>query len=151
MIIMIVAIVFAILAPILAQLLYFAISRKREYLADASAVRYTRYPEGLASALEKISDSSIDLKTANKVTAPMYIVNPLKPKGQKLSNLSSTHPPISERVRILRSMSGSANYIDYQNAFNKIKGSNSPIIPSSGLADQTTIGLKEAVTPVALD
>ena len=151
MIIMIVAIVFAILAPILAQLLYFAISRKREYLADASAVRYTRYPEGLASALEKISDSSIDLKTANKVTAPMYIVNPLKPKGQKLTNLSSTHPPISERVRILRSMSGGANYVDYQNAFNKIKKSNSPIIPSSGLADQTTIGLKEAaVTPVAL-
>ncbi len=102
MIIMIVAIVFAILAPILAQLLYFAISRKREYLADASAVRYTRYPEGLASALEKISDNTIELKTANKVTAPMYIVNPLKPKGQKLSDLTSTHPPISERIRILK-------------------------------------------------
>ncbi|MBK9098187.1 MAG: M48 family metallopeptidase [bacterium] len=151
MIIMIVAIVFAILAPILAQLLYFAISRKREYLADASAVRYTRYPEGLASALEKIANSTEELKTANKVTAPMYIANPLKPKGQKLSNLTSTHPPISERVRILRSMSGGANYIDYQNAFNKIKKSNLPIIPSSGLADQTTIGLKEAsITPVTL-
>lgn len=151
MIIMIIAIVFAILAPILAQLLYFAISRKREYLADASAVRYTRYPEGLASALEKIANSTEKLKTANKVTAPMYIANPLKPKGQKLSNLTSTHPPITERVRILRSMSGGANYIDYQNAFNKIKKSNSPIIPSSGLADQTTIGLKEAsITPVAL-
>ncbi|HSW55808.1 MAG TPA: M48 family metallopeptidase [Ignavibacteriaceae bacterium] len=151
MIIMIVAIVFAILAPILAQLLYFAISRKREYLADASAVRYTRYPEGLASALEKISDSSIDLKTANKVTAPMYIVNPLKPKGQKLTNLSSTHPPISERVRILRSISGGANYVDYQNAFDKVKRGKVSLIPSSGLADQTTVGLKEAaVTPVAL-
>jgi len=151
MIIMIVAIVFAILAPILAQLLYFAISRKREYLADASAVRYTRYPEGLASALEKISDSSIDLKTANKVTAPMYIVNPLKPKGQKLTNLSSTHPPISERVRILRSISGGANYIDYQNAFNKVKKGEVSLIPSSGLADQTSVGLKEAaVIPVAL-
>ncbi len=151
MIIMIVAIVFAILAPILAQLLYFAISRKREYLADASAVRYTRYPEGLASALEKIANSTEELKTANKVTAPMYIVNPLKPKGQKLTDLTSTHPPISERVRILRSMSGGANYVDYQNAFNKIKRSQSQIIPSSGLADQTTIGLKEAaVTPVAL-
>jgi len=151
MIIMIVAIVFAILAPILAQLLYFAISRKREYLADASAVRYTRYPEGLASALEKISDSSIDLKTANKVTAPMYIVNPLKPKGQKLTNLSSTHPPISERVRILRSISGGANYIDYQNAFNKVKKGEVSLIPSSGLADQTSVGLKEAeVIPFAL-
>ncbi|NWG27298.1 MAG: M48 family metallopeptidase [Ignavibacteriaceae bacterium] len=150
MIIMIVAIVFAILAPILAQLLYFAISRKREYLADASAVRYTRYPEGLASALEKIANSTEELKTANKVTAPMYIANPLKPKGQKLSDLTSTHPPISERVRILRSISGGANYVDYQNAFSKIKRSNSQIIPSSGLTDQTQIGLKEAtVTQVA--
>ena len=151
MIIMIVAIVFAILAPILAQLLYFAISRKREYLADASAVRYTRYPEGLASALEKISDSSIDLKTANKVTAPMYIVNPLKPKGQKLSDLTSTHPPISERVRILRSISRGANFVDYQNAFNKVKRTASGIIPTSGLADLTPVGLKEtAVAPAAL-
>jgi heat shock protein HtpX len=129
MIIMIVAIVFAILAPILEQLLYFAISRKREYLADASAVRYTRYPEGLASALEKISDTSIELKTANKVTAPMYIVNPLKPKGQKLSDLTSTHPSISERVRILRNISGGANYIDYQNSFNKIKRGKESLIP----------------------
>lgn len=144
LIIMIVAIVFAILAPILAQLLYFAISRKREYLADASAVRYTRYPEGLASALEKISDNSIELKTANKVTAPMYIVNPLKPKGQKLSDLTSTHPPISERIRILRSISGGANYVDYQNAFNKVKRNKSTIIPASALSDNTKVGLKEA-------
>jgi heat shock protein HtpX len=151
LIIMIVAIAFAILAPIFARLLYFAISRKREYLADASAVRFTRYPEGLASALEKISDTSIELKTANKVTAPMYIVNPLKPEGRKLSDLTSTHPPISERVRILRSISGGANYVDYQNAFNKVKGEKVSLIPSSGLADQTAIGLKEAViAPAAI-
>jgi heat shock protein HtpX len=151
MIIMIIAIVFAILAPILAQLLYFAISRKREYLADASAVRYTRYPEGLASALEKISDNSIELKTANKVTAPMYIVNPLKPNGLKLNDLTSTHPPISERVRILRSISGGANYIDYQNAFDKVKGRKVSLIPSSGLADQTKVGLNEETAfPVSL-
>jgi heat shock protein HtpX len=151
LIIMIVAIAFAILSPLLAQLLYFAISRKREYLADASAIRYTRYPEGLASALEKISDTSIDLKTANKVTAPMYIVNPLKPKGRKLSDLTSTHPPISERVRILRGISGGANFVDYQSAFNKIKRSKSPIIPASGLADKTPIGLKDIViAPAAL-
>lgn len=146
LIIMIVAIAFAILAPILAQLLYFAISRKREYLADASAVRYTRYPEGLASALEKISQNTIELKTANKVTAPMYIVNPLKPKEQKLSDLTSTHPPISERIRILRSISGGANYIDYQNAFNVVKKHKVNLIPSSGLADQTSVGLKEIVS-----
>jgi len=151
MIIMIVAIVFAILAPILAQLLYFAISRKREYLADASAVRYTRYPEGLASALEKISDNTIELKKANKVTAPMYIVNPLKPKGQKLSDLTSTHPPISERIRILRNISGGANYVDYQTAFDKVKRGKENLVPSSGLSDQTEIGLKEvAATSVPL-
>jgi len=144
-IIMVIAIVFAILAPLLAQLLYFAISRRREYLADASAVRFTRYPEGLASALEKISDNTIDLKTANKVTAPMYIVNPLKPKGQKLSDLTSTHPPISERIRILRSIAGGANYVDYQNAFDRVKRSKSRIIPVSGLADSSVIGLKAAV------
>jgi heat shock protein HtpX len=151
MIIMIVAIVFAILAPILAQLLYFAISRKREYLADASAVRYTRYPEGLALALEKISDNTIELKTANKVTAPMYIVNPLKPQGQKLSDLTSTHPPISERIRILRGISGGANYVDYETAFDKVKRGKEHLIPSSGLNDQTKIGLKDvAVTSAVL-
>jgi len=151
MIIMVVAIVFAILAPILAQLLYFAISRKREYLADASAVRYTRYPEGLASALEKISDTSIDLKSANKVTAPMYIVNPLKPKGMKLTDLTSSHPPTSERIRILRSISGGANYVNYQNAFNEVKRSKVSIIPSSGLTDNSQISLKDiAAAPIAL-
>jgi len=101
--------------------------------------------------LEKISDSTIELKTANKVTAPMYIINPLKPKGQKLSDLTSTHPPISERVRILRSISGGANYVDYQNAFDKVKRGKVSLIPSSGLADQTSIGLKETVaSPVSL-
>jgi heat shock protein HtpX len=76
----------------------------------------------------------------------MYIVNPLKPKGQKLSDLSSTHPPISERVRILRSISGGANYVDYQNAFNKVKRGTQNVIPSSGLADHTKIVLKEIGT-----
>ena len=75
-----VAIIFAILAPIMARLLYFAISRKREYLADASSARLTRYPEGLASALEKISNCTDELPSANKVTAALYIANPLKEK-----------------------------------------------------------------------
>ncbi len=142
MIIMIVAIVFAILAPILAQLLYFAISRRREYLADANGARLTRYPEGLASALEKISSTTADLKAANKVTAPMYIVNPLKKKGMKLSDLTSTHPPTSERIKILRTMAGGANFVNYQKAFNFIKGKNSPVIPKSGLSDTTPVGIR---------
>ena len=88
----------------MAYLLYFALSRRREYLADAGAARLTRYPEGLASALEKIAgDPAPQLAAANKVTAPMYIANPFKRKGhKKLSDLTSTPPPISERVRILR-------------------------------------------------
>jgi len=141
-IIMIVAIALAILGPIMAQLMYFAISRKREYLADASAVRLTRYPDGLASALEKISGTNLDLKTANKVTAPMYIINPLKKKGMQISNLSSTHPPITERINILRSMTQGVNFANYQTAFNQIKGRQSVIIPQSGLTDNAKIGLR---------
>jgi heat shock protein HtpX len=127
------AVLFAILAPILTRLLYFAISRRREYLADASAVRLTRYPEGLASALEKISSAKLDLPVVNKVTAPMYIVNPLTKKDASLSGLTSTHPPIQERIAILRGMTYRANFLDYQKAFARVKGDKSVIIPQSGL------------------
>lgn len=132
-VIIVISIAFAILAPILARLLYFAISRKREYLADASGVRLTRYPEGLASALEKISSNTVKLNSANKVTAGMYIVNPMKLKGKKLSDLTSTHPPISERVRILRKMSHGVSYVDYQDAYKSVKGMGAGIIPESQL------------------
>lgn len=142
-IIMVLAIVLAILAPIMAQLFYFAISRKREYLADASAVRLSRYPEGLASALEKISSSHADLKTANKVTAPMYIVNPLKKKGMQIANLTSTHPPVTERIKILRSMQQGANMINYQNAFSKVTGSKSYLIPKSGLSEVSPVFFRQ--------
>lgn len=143
-ILIVVAIAFAILSPIIARLLYLAISRKREYLADASAVRLTRYPEGLASALEKISSSTVNLSTANKVTAPMYIVNPLKPKKMSLSNLSSTHPPIQERVRILRGMTHGVNYSEYQKAFSGIRGSRTVIIPPSGLRESKDVPIRQA-------
>jgi heat shock protein HtpX len=142
---LVIAVVFAILAPIAAQLLYFAISRKREYLADASAVRFTRYPEGLASALDKISQSTEELKTANKVTAPMYIANPLKKKGRKLNDLTSTHPPISERIRILRSIAQSADFNSYQTAFNKVKGKETNIIPPAELKDSIPINIRGAM------
>ncbi len=143
MVMMVVAIVVAILAPIMARLLYFAISRKREYLADASAARLTRYPEGLASALEKIASSNLDLASANKVTAPMYIANPLKKKGRKLSNLTSTHPPITERIQILRSMSHGVNFLDYQKAYSVAKGKSSPIVPTSELAKTADIPIRK--------
>ena len=83
MVIAVIAILAAILAPLMARLLYFALSRRREYLADAGAARLTRYPEGLASALEKIAtDPAPQLAAANDATAPMYIVNPFKKRGQ---------------------------------------------------------------------
>lgn len=148
LILIVVAIVMAILAPLMARLLYLAISRKREYLADASAVRLTRYPEGLASALEKISNNYSEMKTANKATAALYIANPLKPKGMKLSNLTSTHPPMYERIQILRNISHGANFIDYQNAFTSIKGKQN-IIPTSGIREKRKINIR-TVTAVSI-
>jgi len=132
---LIIAIIAAVLAPIMATLLYFALSRKREYLADAGSARLTRYPEGLAGALEKISQNTTPLSVANKVTAPMYIVNPLQKEGMKLSDLTSTHPPISERIKILRGMAG-ASFVDYSDAFKNATKHTTPI-PSSSLKDES--------------
>jgi heat shock protein HtpX len=96
------AIFAAIIAPIAATLLQLAISRRREYLADATGALTTRYPEGLASALEKLETAGRPLKKQNTSTAHMFFVNPLK--GHSLLNLFSTHPPIEARVSALRSM-----------------------------------------------
>jgi len=98
------ALVLAILVPIIAQALRFAISRRREFLADASGALITRYPEGLALALEKISRDKEPLEVANKATAHLYIANPLKDHTSWLNNLFSTHPPIEARIKALRSM-----------------------------------------------
>jgi heat shock protein HtpX len=130
-----------ILAPLAAQLIYFAISRKREYLADASSALYTRYPEGLASALEKLAASKHELRSANKATAPMFIINPFRKKGMSASDLTSTHPPISERVRILRSMAG-ASFSNYEEAYDKIHGSRQRILPGSALAPAQAVGIR---------
>ena len=102
MILMIVAIVLSILAPIAAMLMQLAISRKREFLADADAALLTRYPEGLARALEKISADQEPLEVANRATAHLFIVNPFK--GKKMMKLFMTHPPIEDRVAALRGM-----------------------------------------------
>ena len=103
-IILIIALVAAILAPIAAQLIKLAISRGREYLADSSGALLTRYPEGLARALEKISTDKEPLEVANKATAHLYIANPLKEHESWANNLFSTHPPVEERIRRLRAM-----------------------------------------------
>jgi heat shock protein HtpX len=96
----------AILAPIAASLIQFAVSRKREYLADASGALLTRYPEGLANALEKIGSEQIPLRQAHTATAHLFISNPFKGKeeGSWFTRLFMTHPPIRDRIRILRGM-----------------------------------------------
>jgi len=101
-IMMLIGIVLAILSPFIAILIQLAISRKREFLADASGALLTRYPDGLASALEKISGDQIPLRVANKATAHLYITNPFK--GKKVSRLFMTHPLIEERISALRGM-----------------------------------------------
>lgn len=98
------AVVMAILAPIAAKAMTLAISRKREYLADASGALLCRNPEALARALEKISADTEPLEAANKATAQLYFANPLKEHASWLNNLFDTHPPIEERIRLLRAM-----------------------------------------------
>lgn len=109
LIIMIAAIVFSILAPIFATLMQLAISRKREFLADASGALLTRYPEGLARALEKISADQEPLEVANRATASLYITTPFKEEeGKKVgffTKIFMTHPPIDERIKALRGLS----------------------------------------------
>jgi heat shock protein HtpX len=99
---LVLSIVGAILAPIVAAVIQFAVSRQREYLADSSGALLTRYPEGLASALEKIAATDQPMRHANSATAPLYISNPLK--GRSLAGLFDTHPPIEDRIRRLREM-----------------------------------------------
>lgn len=104
--ILIISLILAILAPIFAKLVQLAISRQREYLADAQAAKMTRDPEGLASALEAISRSPGRLEAANRATAHLYIVSPLRADaiGKSVSGLFSTHPPIEERIKRLRAI-----------------------------------------------
>ena len=105
-VLMIVGVVLAVLSPIIARLIHFAISRKREFLADASGALLTRYPEGLASALQKISAYPVGLKKISTATAHLYISSPFRKDGNKMSFLTKlfmTHPPVEERVKALTS------------------------------------------------
>ncbi|KKT64598.1 MAG: Protease HtpX-like protein [Candidatus Woesebacteria bacterium GW2011_GWA2_44_33] len=101
-------IIFAILSPIISQLIQLAVSRRREFFADSSSVALTRQPSGLISALEKIAKDHEPLEAANKATAHLYIVNPFKEKGHGavdwLAGLFNTHPPLSERIAALTKM-----------------------------------------------
>ena len=132
--VILVILIFAVVAPILARIFYFTISKKREYLADASAARLTRYPIGLASALEKIAKrSSVDF--VSKITAPMFIVNPHFTGGDEDSLFSaSTHPPIYKRIAILTQLQhgGKVSLENYQKHYEKE-------LASSGLFSKTTL------------
>lgn len=104
LIFLVLAIVMAILSPIIAQMIKLAMSRRREYLADANGALLTRYPPGLASALKKLSADSEPLRHANQATAHMWIINPLLEHKNKLNRLFDTHPPIEERIARLEGM-----------------------------------------------
>jgi len=103
-IVLIIAIALAILTPIIATLIQLAVSRQREYLADASGALLTRFPPGLASALRKIAADKEALEVANKATASLYFANPLKDAPRAMDGLFDTHPPIAERIRRLEAM-----------------------------------------------
>jgi heat shock protein HtpX len=98
----ILGLILIIFAPIIAQLIQLAISRRREYLADASGVKLTRQPQGLIDALKKIANDNVPLETASTATASLYISNPFK--GNKIASLFSTHPPIEDRIKALEEM-----------------------------------------------
>lgn len=105
-ILILIGIVLAILSPIIARIMHLAISREREYLADASGAMITRYPEGLVRALEKISNDHKPLEVANKATAHLYIENPLRNEKRMkwLNKMFSTHPPMAERISRLKNI-----------------------------------------------
>jgi heat shock protein HtpX len=106
LIVLVVALVLAIIAPILAKIIQLAISRQREYLADAGSVALTRNPDGLAGALAKLSADTEVLEVANRATAPLYIVHPIKKFEARASSIFNTHPPIADRIARLRAMAG---------------------------------------------
>lgn len=103
-IIMIIGLIFLIISPIVSQLIQLAVSRRREFLADATAISFTRNPDGLISALRKISGDESEMETASNSNAYMYIVTPFKNKRKEKSNLFSTHPSTAERIEALQNL-----------------------------------------------
>jgi len=146
---MVAAIVLAILAPLLAQLIYFAISRRREYLADANAVVLTRYPQGLASALDALAHDGNVLARANKATAPMFIINPFHAAARKAIGLTSTHPPIEKRIQVLRAIGGAVSFEQYDNAWRKVNQKKAGVIPSSALSEDKPAAVRSSTADTA--
>ena len=142
----------SIIGPFFAMLFYFSLSRKREYLADASAARLTRYPEGLASALEKISMSSF-IRNANSLTGPMFIVNPLRSTDSLLNY--STHPRTEDRIAILRGMNKGAGLVSYQDAYARVTNKSGPLIPPIAMTlasrQETELAIREKSSDVEVN
>ena len=141
------AVVLAILAPVFARLVYLAVSRRREYLADASSAIFTRYPEGLASALEKIAGHQGKMKKESSAMAPLYIVPPGKMALKGGSGLWSTHPPTEKRIAVLRSIGGAISYQAYQEAFRRVSGGERETLFSSRAVVEAKAVEKRAPSP----
>lgn len=140
----IVAVVLAALAPLAAQLLYFACSRRREFLADATSAKLTRFPPGLAGALTKISSQCSAMENVQRVVSPLYIVNPLQENA--VFSIFSTHPPTKERVKILLSMAG-AGLAAYEAAFAQARGGGH-CVPGGALQGAEQIAIRTAAADV---
>ena len=141
------AIAAAILAPVFTRLLYYACSRGREYLADASSARFTRYPPGLASALAKISGGRGSRKNVPRALAPLYIVNPLQAVDSW--QLFSTHPPTDKRIAILRSMGGKAGWRDYEAAYQGVVGGKACLDTRTRFSEESVAARAPHVEPEA--
>ena len=141
----VVAVLAAIVAPIAARLLYLACSRRREYLADACGARFSRYPEGLASALETIAATPARAGEVSRVMAPMFIVSPLR--GSAALGLFATHPPTETRVRILRGMAGGAGWGDYERAFRQATGGRQHCLDGRTLAADSAVTIRPPIVP----
>ncbi|MBN1691914.1 MAG: M48 family metalloprotease, partial [Dehalococcoidia bacterium] len=143
-IVAIVAVLALLAAPLVSPLIHLCISRRREYLADACAALYTRYPEGLASALELLGRPGWRLISANASNLPMYIVNPFNPDGNRPGGHSRTHPPLWERIHVLRTMVSGASFADYNTAWGRVHHGEKPVISGADVAMAGTAALRES-------
>ena len=133
------ALLAAVAAPFAARLLYLACSRRREYLADACGARFSRYPEGLASALETMSNGGTLARDVSRVMAPMFIVSPVRGSA---TGLFATHPPTETRVRVLRGMAGGAAWGDYERAFRHVTSGRQRCLDGRTLAGDAPVAIR---------